>query len=374
MNIPIFKLEYDNKFIDTFKNKCAEILTSNRQISESYYVKEYEEKFSDLINCKYATAVSSGTAAIDLALRALNIKGKVLIPSNTFFATSIAVENSGCQIVLADCEKDSFSLCPKSLEKQINIQKIDAVIIVHIGGIISPNILEIVDICKKHRIPLIEDSAHAHLSTRKNLSAGSIGDIGCFSFFPTKVMTTGEGGMITTNNENIYKEIQSLKNFGRDNDDYSFCIKARGFNYKINEFTGLLGSMECDRVLRRIQKRNKLLTRYITNLAGTNYKPIIQDDGFCSYYKFILMIPGNRELVREYCRKNRIMLTGEVYKHPIHKQPIYKNLFENEAFPITDIISQKHICPPLYPELEIDDIDYVSEILIKANNITINNS
>ena len=368
MKIPIFNLEFDTSFVNEYKRKCEDIFTSNRPLGESYYVKKFEEKFSDLINCKYSIAVSNGTAAIDLALRALEIKGKVAIPSNTFFATSVAVENAGCEIVLVDCESNSFSICPNDLKRKIKNEKIEAVIIVHIGGIISTNIEEIVNICNRYHIPIIEDAAHAHLSKRGDYKAGTIGEIGCFSFFPTKVMTTGEGGIITTNNEAILFKLKSLKNFGRDINDAGICINRNGINYKINEFTGLLGSMECERVESRIEKRNILLNRYVENLKGSGYIPIVQDNGICSYYKFITLVPVDREKVRNYCKNNGITLTGEVYKKPVHKQPIYIKQFEGESLPVTDYISENHICPPLYPELKIDEIDYVCEMLINAEN------
>jgi perosamine synthetase len=114
MKIPIFKLDFENDFIREYQDKCRDIFTSNRPLTESNYVTEFENKFSVLVGSKYSIAVSNGTAAIDVALRALNIKGKVIIPSNTFFATSVAVENAGCEIVLVECEKNSFSIDLKS--------------------------------------------------------------------------------------------------------------------------------------------------------------------------------------------------------------------------------------------------------------------
>ena len=140
--------------------------------------------------------------------------------------------NAGGIIELVDMEPESFSLCPKDLELKLN-DKIGAVIIVHVGGIISHEISKIVDMCKKYNVPLIEDAAHAHLSRVDGYVAGTIGDIGCFSFFPTKVMTTGEGGFISTNNEKYYEKIKSLKNFGRDNKDIGIIINPEGNNFKI---------------------------------------------------------------------------------------------------------------------------------------------
>ena len=252
MNIPIFKLNFDLKSKLKFIKGSWDILSSDRPLGESKYVSEFEAKFGKLINSKYTIACSNGTTAIELALKAIDVKGKkVIIPSNTFFATSVAVTNSGGIVELVDMESDSFSICPKDLKSKLT-PDVGAVIIVHIGGIISHKISKIVDLCKKMNVPLIEDAAHAHLSYRGKYTAGTIGDIGCFSFFPTKVMTTGEGGIVSTNNKRFYEKMKSLKNFGRDINDAGIIVNPEGNNFKINEFTGLLGSIECDRVISRI--------------------------------------------------------------------------------------------------------------------------
>ena len=155
------------------------------------------------------------------------------------------------------------------------------------------------------------DAAHAHGSYSDIGYAGTIGDVGCFSFFPTKVMTTGEGGMVTTNNDLLANVVRSLKNFGRDNNDASRCIITQGMNSKINDLTGLLGSLECDRVLDRVQRRNSLLEIYKSNL-NSNFKVVTQDGGRCCYYKCIA-ITENADAVRDAMRKNNITPTGEVY-------------------------------------------------------------
>lgn len=364
-NIPIFKLKFPSVFRLKFLKKVNEILTADRPIGESKYVKEFEEKFAKLSNVKYAVSCSNGTAALDLALRAIDVTGKkVIMPSNTFFATSVAVTNAGGIVDLVEIEDENFSIDPSSLKDKIT-KETGAVIIVHIGGIISKHIEEIVSICKEHGVPLIEDAAHAHASSYKGINAGAWGDMGCFSFFPTKVMTTGEGGMVTTNNEDLFNIVKSLKNFGRDNNDAGICVNPLGNNYKINEFTGLLGSMECDRVMSRIERRNLLVKRYVKNLEGSSYIPVLQESGTCSYYKMILKTEIDRTWLKSYCKDNGISLTGEVYAIPVHLQPLYKEFSELDL-PITEKVCKEHICPPLYPELREDEIDYICEILLKA--------
>lgn len=366
IKIPIFKLKFDLKFKLKFIKGVWDILSSDRPLGESKYVKEFEDKFSNLVGSQYAVACSNGTTALELALKTIDVKGKkVLLPSNTFFATSVAVENSGGELLLVEMESESFSLDYDDLKNKIETnENIGAVIIVHIGGIISHDIKRIVTLCRKHKIPLIEDAAHAQGSYFNNFTAGTIGDMACFSFFPTKVMTTGEGGMVTTNKKKYYETIKSLKNFGRDNNDSGIIVNPHGNNFKINEFTGLMGSLECDRVLSRIQRRNDLIQRYKENLKDSYYELVEQKNGRCSYYKCILISEYTNTELKKWCHKHKVSLTGEVYKLPIHEQPLYKNMNNIKLnLSNTEYYSKHHICPPLYPELTFDEVDYVCDIL-----------
>lgn len=366
-NIPIFRLKFNFKSKIKFLKGSWDILSSDRPLGESKYTKEFEDKFANMSDSKYALACSNGTTAIELALKAIDVKGKkVLIPSNTFFATSVAVTNAGGIIELLDMEPNSFSIDIKDLEKKIT-PEVGAVIIVHIGGIISHDISKILNVCRENKVPLVEDAAHAHFSLKGTHRAGSIGDIGTFSFFPTKVMTTGEGGMITTNNKDYYEKMKSLKNFGRALNDGGIIVNPEGNNFKINEFTSLLGCVELDRVSQRISERGYLLDRYKKNLEKTKYKVLSQKGrGVCANYKAIVITPMDGEWLKKYCKERNITLTGEVYRIPVHQQPLYKEQFSYVDLPNTDYYSKHHVCPPLYPELKIQEVDYICDVLKQA--------
>ena len=366
-NIPIFRLKFNFKSKIKFLKGSWDILSSDRPLGESKYTKEFEDRFANMSDSKYALACSNGTTAIELALKAIDVKGKkVLIPSNTFFATSVAVTNAGGIIELLDMEPNSFSIDIKDLEKKIT-PEVGAVIIVHIGGIISHDISKILNVCRENKVPLVEDAAHAHFSLKGTHRAGSIGDIGTFSFFPTKVMTTGEGGMITTNNKDYYEKMKSLKNFGRALNDGGIIVNPEGNNFKINEFTSLLGCVELDRVSQRISERGYLLDRYKKNLEKTKYKVLSQKGrGVCANYKAIVITPMDGEWLKKYCKERNITLTGEVYIIPVHQQPLYKEQFSYVDLPNTDYYSKHHVCPPLYPELKIQEVDYICDVLKQA--------
>lgn len=366
-NIPIFRLKFDFKSKIKFLKGAWDILSSDRPLGESKYTKEFEERFANMSDAKYALACSNGTTAIELALKTIDVKGKkVLMPSNTFFATSVAVTNAGGIIELLDMESNSFSIDIKDLEKKIT-PEVGAVIIVHIGGIISHDITKILNLCRENKVPLVEDAAHAHFSLKGTHRAGVIGDIGTFSFFPTKVMTTGEGGMITTNNKDYYEKMKSLKNFGRALNDGGVIVNPEGNNFKINEFTSLLGCIELDRVSQRISERGYLLDRYKKNLEKTKYKVLSQKGkGVCANYKSIVITPMDGDWLKKYCKERNITLTGEVYRIPVHQQPLYKEQFSSVDLPNTDYYSKHHVCPPLYPELSIQEVDYICDVLKQA--------
>ncbi len=369
--IPIFRLKFENSFIRDFQRGSEKILLSDA-LGESVYVRQFEKDFSKLVHAKHSVAVTSGTAAIEVALRAVDVRGKVvLMPTNTFFATSVAATNAGAILDFLDIEPETLSIDPDALEESIRkhgAKKIGAVIVVHIGGIISRHIKRLASICRRHRIPLIEDAAHAQTSARDGEYAGSIGAIGCFSFFPTKVMTTGEGGMVTTADDNLLARIKSLKDFGRPPHDGNLCVLEQGSNYKVSEFMGLFGVLECKRVKERVKRRNALLKRYIRNLKSSGYEPVLQTEGNCSYYKCILRTPPHlkRDWLKAYCKERSITLTGEVYRIPLHRQPLYQDAFSKKTFPVTDAFADHHICPPLYPELSDAEVDYVCDTLLQA--------
>ena len=362
--IPIFKLEFDKKFQNKYNHLSKKVFNS-KALSEGAFVSKFEKKFSKLVNSKYSIAVSNGTAALEIAFRSIDISNKeVIVPTNTFFATILAIIKAGGKPVLCDNEVDSPDIDIKEIEKKIT-KKTKAVCVVHVGGIISNKILNLVKICKKRNVFLIEDAAHAHGSyLNKKLYAGTIGDIGCFSFYPTKVMTTGEGGMITTNNKKLHAQMNSYKNFGRGSNPN--LITFLGSNYKISEFTAILGILELERIKKRIAKRKAIVMRYLNNLKNNdNFNVIIQGKGRSSYYKCIIKTKIKSKIIEKYCKLNGIHLTGKVWGVPIHQQSIFKKYSKNLKYLNADKFSEYHICPPNYPELTFNDIDYVCTVLNK---------
>ncbi|CAK9064788.1 unnamed protein product [Durusdinium trenchii] len=371
--VPIFRHDFEPGFVESFTSKCREILCSGRPLSENYYVRQFEESFAQLSHVPFALATTSGTQALAIALRALDVAGKaVVIPSNTFFATQVAALNAGANLEWVDIEKEYMQVCPRSLEAVLHRHqhgRVGAVILVHIAGIISPNFAQIRRLCQTYGAPLVEDAAHAHLAYGSE-HAGAIGEVAAFSFFPTKVMTAGEAGMITTSNEALFKKMQSIKEFGKDIEgprSRLVQVLANATNGRISEFTGLLGLLECGRVKERIQRRNALLERFVQKLKKTHYRVITQPEGQSSAYKCVVVLEGHlrqrREELRTYALERGVTFTAEVYFRPVHRMPAHAEDGLPVHLPVTDEMCENHVCPPLYPELTFDDVDYTCSVM-----------
>jgi len=370
--LPIFRLDFEPTMVREFQEKAADALTSGRPLSDNVYTREFEKKFASLVGAPYAIAVNSGTMALEIAMRALDVRGKVVVtPSNTFFATQVAARNAGGDVVFVDVEREYMQICPKALRTCLESRDkgtVAAVVLVHIGGIISPHYDEIRSLCKTHGVHLVEDAAHAHLShVNDDNRAGTIGDVGCFSFFPTKVMTTGEGGMITTKSKELYDIARSIKEFGRrvDGAGSSRLIQDRtdgGVNGKMSEITSVLGLLECDRVEKRVAKRTSLVRAYAKLLDPRYYEVVCQKEGRCAYYKCIVHVKaGDREKLRAYAKERDIAFTGEVYFKGVHEMPAYEHAPTN--LPNTEWVCANHVCPPLYPEMSEADVERVCGVM-----------
>ena len=360
--VKVFDLKFNQKEINFFLKNSKNIFKEGF-FSNHSYVKKFENQFKKINKSKFALSTSSGTSALEIILRSFDIKNKnVLVNSNTFIATGHAITNAGGKIVPVELEKNYFMMDPQDLKKKIN-KKTGAVVIVHIGGIISPNIFKIKKICKKFKVPLIEDAAQAHGSRYKNIYAGNFGDAGAISFFTTKVMTTGEGGMITTNNRKNFNKMYSLRQFGFMKN--KLMHDQVSGNYKLSEFSALLGIIELKRLKSRIKKRNLIAKIYQKHLEKSKYKLLKSINPlYCNHYKQILFSRIGRGKIERILNKNKISLTGGVYYIPLHRQPIYKKQLKKYKLPLTDYFCDNHFCPPCYPELDKQDIDRICAVLL----------
>ena len=217
-------------------------------------IKKFEENFSKYVERKYSVTVSNGTAALEIAIKALGIKkdDEVLIPNFTIISNALAVIRQNAKPVLIDCNHENWNIKIDDIEKKIN-KKTKAIIITHIYSF--PNDMDkILKICKKHKILIIEDAAEVLGLSYKNKKCGSFGDISTFSFYANKQITAGEGGMISTNSEKLYKKCKSLKNlcFGKIN---RFNHDDLGWNYRLTNMQASLGLSQLNNIKNIVKKK-----------------------------------------------------------------------------------------------------------------------
>ena len=374
--IPLLRLPYTKNERSYISKGLQEILNSGF-LTMSKKVTHFEELFAKFIGTKFAVAVNSGTSALEIPLRALRVKGKtIIIPTNTFMATPLAALHAGAKVVFADISSKTLSIDPKEIEKRITNNTV-GVIPVHIGGIISSQWKEIEKICKSNNLFILEDAAHAHGSEINNKKAGTLGVAAAFSFYPTKILNTGEGGMITTNDKSLYKKFITLRDHGKENPKKNIHTDL-GYNWRMAEITALLGIQQVKKVNKILYERKKQADLYNKILINTPNLKLqeIPKHLKSSYYKYIVFVNKSiRDKIKTKMQKNfGISLTGEVYNTLCHSQPVLKknkNLLVkkgDQSFKNAKRISSEQLCLPLYPGLKDTEIKYVAHCLKKLLN------
>jgi dTDP-4-amino-4,6-dideoxygalactose transaminase len=369
--IPPVKPYFPKEDIEEIKEHVAKILQSG-MLTLHTYTKEFEDQFAKLCGVKHAIAVNSGTSALEIALRALKVKtgDEVLVPTNTFTATAATVIFAGAKPKLTDINSETLCIDVENVQKNLT-SKTKAVIAVHIGGLICPEIEEIREICRERKIFLIEDAAHAHGSTINQKPAGSLGDAGCFSFYPTKVMTTGEGGMITTDNSEIAEKSRILRDQGKENFNSNIIVEL-GYNWRLPEISAAIGLTQLKRLPEIIEKRNVVAKYYDEALEKIDgIKPLKTPSNILNnYYKYVAFLDEDldKEKLKEKLRAEGVKCSGEVYWPPLHLQPVYKRLLGTKEgdFPHAEDACKRMICLPLYAQMTIEDAKYVVEKLRKT--------
>jgi len=367
MKVPASKPYFFSKDQKFILDGLKKILVGKSFLSMGNYGKLFENKFAKFIGTKYAVSCNSGTSALELICRSLNIQGKeIIVPSNTFIASVNAILNAGSKPVFADCG-DDMCINYENLKKKIT-KNTAAIMVVHIGGIITKDIFKIKKLCKNKKIFLIEDAAQAHGSSLKKKKAGSFGVAAGFSFFSTKVMTTGEGGMVTTNSLEMVKKMKSMREFGKIKKGiYTNYHTSIGYNWRFGEINSLMGLMQLKSIKKFINGRKKIARIYDTELSDLKNIEIIKPSNSKehNYFKYIILLKNKkREIVHKYLEKNSISPGGYVYEIPLHKQPIFKK-YNKLKLNNTEKYCSKHMCLPIFYNMKSIQAKYVIKVLKK---------
>lgn len=334
-------------------DRIAEVLETG-QLTLGKYGKMFEEKFAALCATKHAVAVNSGTSALEITLRALGVEGKdVLVPANTFFATAAAVVHAGGRPVLMDTDPESFGTAPEEAERRMTPDTV-GMVVVHIGGLISRRMPELKAFAERKGIWLVEDAAHAHGCSYGGTSAGAFGIAGTFSFYPTKVMTSGEGGMIVTSDDRIADEARFLRDQGKASFLENLHTRL-GYNWRLSEPHAIIGVRHFERLPAMIAARQRIAEIYDDGLARIEgLSPLAAPQGaVCNYYKYVVLL---RKRVDRKALKGRlrqefgVALSGEVYEQPLHEQPIFRP-FAKAPLPVSEDICARHICLPVFASM-----------------------
>jgi perosamine synthetase len=318
-----------------------------------------------------AVAVSSGTAALEIILRSIGVAGcDVIIPANTFFATAEAALRAGGTPVFADIDPLTFALSPQTVAAALTPQTV-AVMLVHIGGLITPRVGELRRYCAEQGLTLIEDAAHAHGSTYAGQPAGSFGAAAGFSFFPTKVVTCGEGGMIITASADLEQEARIYRDQGKGSVGANHHLR-HGYAWRMSEQAAATGLVHLRRLEEFVTHRRAVAAQYDDLLAGLDGLDSLAEPAGCrgNYYKYVAVLPAGADRARfrrELCDEHDIRLAGEVYDLPLHRQPVFSEFARaRPALPVTEDLCARHICLPVHSDMTTGEVDQVCSAVSAA--------
>ena len=365
------KISY-GKNIYNYKEINAVLKQLKKTTQMGVSVDSFEKKIANLFSKKYGLMVNSGSSAIILALKVLNFpKGSEIITPCLNFGTAVSsIMLCDLKPIFVDCEIETLQIDPKKIEKKIT-KKTKALIIVHMSGF-ACDMDKIQKLCKKHRLKLIEDCAHGLGTFFNKKHVGNFGISGCFSFYPTKHITTGEGGMVISNNLDFFRKIKQLKAFGIDTDIKDrkmpgiYDVTKLGFNYRMTDFQAALGYTQLIRYKKNLKRRHEIAKRYIKNLSNIDFIKMMPYSKNCSFFVFQIF-SKKRDKIIKILKALKIGFSIH-YLNPIPKMSYFKkkyNLFLKD-FKNADSYGSTNISLPIYPKLKNSEIDFICKNLKKA--------
>jgi len=363
-------------WISTDDKNTIEKTLNQSMLTLGPQLEKFESNFAKYTKSKYAIAVSNCTAALHLSLKSMGIKqnDEVIIPDLTFVADANAILACNAKPVLVDINKDNFFISPSSVKKAIT-KKTKAIIPVHIYGQ-AYNIKEIHDLAHENNLKIVEDCAHAVGTFQNGKHVGNFGDTGCFSFYPTKNITTAEGGMVITNSKKIAEKVRQLRTHGmtkslqnRYSSDYPwiFDINEPGYNYRLDEIRSALGISQLKRISKINQLRKIAASYYhkkLKNISGIILPDMVNDKTH-SYHLYTIRITKLYKLSRDqlYTKLKENGIRTTVYWMPIHKYSAYRKYAKVSNVKNTEKIYNEILALPLFPNISKNHQDAVINII-----------
>jgi dTDP-4-amino-4,6-dideoxygalactose transaminase len=355
----------------------------SRWLTMGSITQEFEKKFAQFLGVKHALAVSNCTQALHLACLACGLGpgDEAVVPSLTFVATSNAVLYTGAAVRFADINDPlELTISPEEIEKMIT-RKTRAILVVHYGGF-PCRMPEIMDIASRHGLSVIEDVAHAPGAMLEGRSLGTWGDVGCFSFFSNKNMSTGEGGMLVTNRDDIAEQVKLMRSHGMTTmtmdrhlgHAYTYDVTVLGYNDRIDEIRSSLGLVQLRKLPANNARRKVITDMYREELLRENMGieiPFLNSLGKSAYHIFPILLPQsvNRDMFMREMRKAGVQTS--IHYPPVHQFTYYRQQYGSTFLPITEAAAVREVTLPLYPGMKDEDVQYVlsaiHEVLVAIN-------
>jgi len=337
--------------------------------SKGKYVTDFEEKFAKYVGGKHGVAVSNGTVALHLALATLGIgRGdEIIIPTFTMIAVANAVHYTGAKPILVDSESRTWNIDPQRIEEKIT-KRTKGIIAVHLYG--HPADMDpILRIAKDHGLYLIEDAAEAHGAEYKGRKVGALGDVGCFSFYANKIITTGEGGMLVTSNEEIAERARKLRDQAYNMNMRKWLIHDEiGYNYRMTNIQAAIGLAQLEKIDAFIKTHRENAQLYNSLLRGIPGMTLPPEETWSKnvYWMYTILVDKNKfgisrdELM---CELEKYGVETRSVFHPIHLQPPYRNKFKGYKYPIAEDLSKRGVNLPSGNTLTKEHVEYVVDAI-----------
>lgn len=358
---PFFSSESRAKIV-----KGIDEILSSGNLMFGKYTTEFESSFAKYVDTEFALSVNSCTTALQISMLHFGVKDReVLVPAGAFLTDISAVRWAGGIPVLVDLDPSTLSFDLEDLKRKIT-PKTCGIIWVHLTGIIASNWREIISLAKANNLFLIEDCAHAHGASIEGKMAGSLGDVGCFSFYPTKVMTTGTGGLMTTNNPEIANSAKELRLFGRKNGTGS--VIREGNDWFLDEIRACVGLYQLEDLEIGVQRREAIAKKYqeaFTNVRGITLLQL-NESMRPSWYHYTVFVNSeiNYDRLVEDLKNIYQIPTKQIYV-PLHKEFIFQE-FDQPGLEKTETILYRSLCLPLFVDMQDDQVEYVIEAVKKV--------
>lgn len=340
-----------------------------KRLSQGEYVSKFEHEFAERLGVKHAIAVNSGTAALHVALAAFDVGpgNEVLIPSFSYISTGNCVLYQRANPIFVDIDSLTFNLDAAKIREKTS-DKCKVIIPVHYAG--QPADMDFInEVAKERDIFVVEDAAEAFGAMYKDRKAGSLGDIGCFSFYPNKNITTGEGGMVTTNDDDLADKIRMLRSQGQDSRYHHVIL---GYNYRMTDIQAALGLVQIKRLNWTIERKKEAAEYYNKNLKEVKDLSVPYKTPYAThaYYAYNLRFKNHRLRNETQQGLEELGVETRITFPPIHLQPLYRRLFgySEGSLPVTENVAETILSIPIYPHITKEDQDYVISCLLKLIN------